>query len=214
MPRPPVDQPLLSRSSILEAALAIVDEHGMSKLSMRRLASELGVAPGSLYRWFPHQGALVQGVFDKALDTFVLPSAAEEDWRDGLRGLTQTFRQLWQRHPTLIPHLFGRGPVTEVELALRDQMHRLMKQAGVPEDRITVALLILPTFWFGLLTAMERGEFGGKRIGAANKMVEASPERYPHLSVIPVPSDDELYEAAVALIESCVVGLQGPTPPK
>src|SRR6202012_992090 len=39
----------LSRDKVLEAALRLIDEHGLAALSMRRLASDLGVEAMSLY---------------------------------------------------------------------------------------------------------------------------------------------------------------------
>ncbi|MGP3708237.1 TetR/AcrR family transcriptional regulator [Gordonia paraffinivorans] len=41
--------PVTSRAQILAAARAIIDEHGWEKLTIRRLASELGVGPTTLY---------------------------------------------------------------------------------------------------------------------------------------------------------------------
>ncbi|SDR89427.1 TetR family transcriptional regulator [Corynebacterium timonense] len=39
----------LSRGAISAAALSILDEYGLADVSMRRVASSLGVAPGALY---------------------------------------------------------------------------------------------------------------------------------------------------------------------
>ena len=39
----------LSRERITEAALGLLAEYGLADVSMRRVASTLGVAPGALY---------------------------------------------------------------------------------------------------------------------------------------------------------------------
>ncbi len=47
--RPRAGQEPISRELILEAALRLVDEHGMEALSMQRLAAEFGVDPMAIY---------------------------------------------------------------------------------------------------------------------------------------------------------------------
>ena len=48
----------LSRQRILEAAVRLVDAEGLNALTMRRLASELGVEGASLYKHIPNKAAL------------------------------------------------------------------------------------------------------------------------------------------------------------
>ncbi|MFW6051125.1 MAG: TetR/AcrR family transcriptional regulator [Myxococcota bacterium] len=43
----------------VDAALALVAEHGLDNLTIQRLAKETGLAVGALYRHFPGKGALV-----------------------------------------------------------------------------------------------------------------------------------------------------------
>src|SRR5689334_22041333 len=50
----------LTRESILEAALRVLDRDGMDGLSMRRVAQELGTGPASLYWHVRNKGELLQ----------------------------------------------------------------------------------------------------------------------------------------------------------
>lgn len=52
----------LSREEILEAAVAIVMEEGVERLSMRRIASRLGCSVASPYAYFKSQGDLVKDI--------------------------------------------------------------------------------------------------------------------------------------------------------
>lgn len=52
----------LNKPVILDAAQAILQEYGLADLTMRRLATALGVAPGALYWHFPNKQALLGGV--------------------------------------------------------------------------------------------------------------------------------------------------------
>lgn len=49
----------LTRSAIAVAALSILDEYGLGDVSMRRVAAELGVAPGALYWHIENKQALI-----------------------------------------------------------------------------------------------------------------------------------------------------------
>ncbi|RST10312.1 TetR/AcrR family transcriptional regulator [Streptomyces sp. WAC05374] len=70
----------LSRELVLATALALVDREGLSALSMRRLAAELGVEAMALYRYAAGKDALLDGlveaVFTEFLDTVAEPPVA------------------------------------------------------------------------------------------------------------------------------------------
>jgi AcrR family transcriptional regulator len=51
------DEPL-SHERIVSTALALVDEKGLPALSMRRLATALGVDPMAIYYYLPNKAAL------------------------------------------------------------------------------------------------------------------------------------------------------------
>lgn len=52
----------LSRESISRAALSLLDDYGLADVSMRRVASSLGVAPGALYWHVENKQALISGL--------------------------------------------------------------------------------------------------------------------------------------------------------
>ena len=64
---PGQDSAELSRSVILQAALAIVDRDGVDRLSMRRLSNALGRDPVMLYRHVPNKAAVLDGVAEIVL---------------------------------------------------------------------------------------------------------------------------------------------------
>ncbi|MDU7790355.1 MAG: helix-turn-helix domain-containing protein, partial [Corynebacterium sp.] len=39
----------INRESIIDAAISLLDTYGLGDVTMRRVASSLGVAPGALY---------------------------------------------------------------------------------------------------------------------------------------------------------------------
>ncbi|WP_129358295.1 MULTISPECIES: TetR family transcriptional regulator [Micrococcaceae] len=69
----------LTRERILETALSLLSEYGLGDLSMRRVAGELGVAPGALYYHVKNKQELLTQLASKMLDPEPLlsPGGAE-----------------------------------------------------------------------------------------------------------------------------------------
>ena len=58
-------QRALSRDIILSSALDVVDEEGLSALSLRSLGKRLGVSQAAFYRHFPDKAALLEGIAEQ-----------------------------------------------------------------------------------------------------------------------------------------------------
>ncbi len=58
-------QRALSREIILSTALDLVDEEGLSALSLRSLGKRLGVSQAAFYRHFPDKAALLEGIAEQ-----------------------------------------------------------------------------------------------------------------------------------------------------
>lgn len=88
----------LQRARVVDVAVALLDADGLDALTMRRLASELGVQPGALYWHFASKQALLDVMADRFLEGLVddLPAGAWDErlselaWR--LRGALLTHR--------------------------------------------------------------------------------------------------------------------------
>lgn len=56
--------PPARNEEVLEAALELIAEHGVTGASLRRLAKRLGMSQPSLYHYFPSKDALVAAILD------------------------------------------------------------------------------------------------------------------------------------------------------
>lgn len=56
---------VLTRDIILSAALELVDDAGLSALSLRSLGKRLGVSQAAFYRHFPDKAALLEGICEQ-----------------------------------------------------------------------------------------------------------------------------------------------------
>ncbi|MFC7262724.1 TetR/AcrR family transcriptional regulator [Streptomyces lutosisoli] len=107
----------LSRPLVLAAAVALVDRDGLAALTMRRLATDLGVEPMAIYRYTAGKEALVDGLveafFAEVNDR--LRASAEEIhadrdaepaglfWRAELRRIARAFAFVVHAHPEILP---------------------------------------------------------------------------------------------------------------
>ncbi|GAB0101336.1 TetR/AcrR family transcriptional regulator C-terminal domain-containing protein [Nocardia sp. JMUB6875] len=95
---------LLTRAAVLAAALEIIDEDGVDRLSMRRLGEVLGRDPMALYRHATNKAAVLDGVTEIVLDQLTVDTS-DPDWRHQLRLIARDFRRLAVDHPNVVPLL-------------------------------------------------------------------------------------------------------------
>ena len=101
----------LTRSMILQTALAIVDRDGVARLSMRRLSDALGRDPVILYRHVPNKAAVLDGIAEIVLAQLSVDNA-DPDWAGQLRTVARDFRQLALAHPNVVLLLVTRPLAT------------------------------------------------------------------------------------------------------
>ena len=101
----------LTRSMILQTALAIVDRDGVDRLSMRRLSDALGRDPVMIYRHVPNKAAVLDGVAEIVLAQLSVDKT-DPNWATQLRTVARDFRQLALAHPNVVPLLVTRPLAT------------------------------------------------------------------------------------------------------
>ncbi|MEU7838429.1 MULTISPECIES: TetR/AcrR family transcriptional regulator C-terminal domain-containing protein [unclassified Nonomuraea] len=92
----PAQRQTLSPQRIAMTAVEIADAEGLEAITMRRLATELGVAPMAPYRHVSGKDDLLQLMVDHVYAGFHLP--AEREWRESMRTLALRTRDLMLRH--------------------------------------------------------------------------------------------------------------------
>ena len=83
----------LSQSAILAKGLEIADRKGIDKLSIRKIAKELGKTPMALYRHFDSMANIQQGILALAfqeVDTAPIPGERWDDTIHALRRPSET----------------------------------------------------------------------------------------------------------------------------
>ncbi|AXB45421.1 TetR/AcrR family transcriptional regulator C-terminal domain-containing protein [Amycolatopsis albispora] len=89
------------RGQLVRAAIGVADAEGLDAVSMRRLATELGVGPMSLYRLVAGKDDLVAQMADTVFGDNELPDPGPDGWRAKLELAARLLWHLAQRHPWL-----------------------------------------------------------------------------------------------------------------
>jgi AcrR family transcriptional regulator len=129
----------LSRQQVLRAALRYVDEHGLEALSMHKLGAALGVKAMSLYKHVADKDDLLDGIVGLLWEE-IPAELPPGEWREAIRWLAGSLRDLVHRHPSAAPLLTSRQGLREHPLLIAQAVLRAMRQGDVPE-RCAVALL-------------------------------------------------------------------------
>ncbi|THA78470.1 TetR/AcrR family transcriptional regulator [Streptomyces sp. A0642] len=138
----------LTLERIGTVAVEIADAEGFAAVTMRRLATELGVAPMAAYRHVTGKDDLWALMAERVTAEMRIPDEVTE-WREVLRAFGLLTRDMMLRHPwvgQLPTHLFvltpGRLAIAERQLAALDGL-------GLDEDSMMVAFRTVSAFAHG-----------------------------------------------------------------
>ncbi|MGW1916821.1 TetR/AcrR family transcriptional regulator [Streptomyces sp. NPDC002076] len=130
----PVRMPL-SRKRVAEAALTVLDRHGLDGLSMRQVAAELGVAVSALYAHVSSKDDLLELMYTRLFDDYALPAPDPEHWQEQLRDFARAWRRRLLSHRDMARISMGHVPFTAELLPHVEALLAIFRTAGLP-DRI------------------------------------------------------------------------------
>jgi len=169
-------QTLLTRERIVEAAAALVDAEGLDAVSVRRLATELGVQGPSLYNHFGTKAEILDAVADAVIARVDVSAFAEYHWVEALRRWAHSYHAELSAHPNIVPVL-AHGPGTRpAALAMADRVYGALIDAGWSPARATH------------IGALMRYLVTGSALGSFALGFDIDPalyDQYPHLHSAP-----------------------------
>jgi TetR/AcrR family transcriptional regulator, tetracycline repressor protein len=185
--RRPGPAPTTSREQILTAALRIVDEQGLERLTMRRLGAELDVDPMTVYHYVPDKAALFDGLVERVFSEVELPRS-DERWEDSFRALARAFRLTLLRHADAVVLVGTRPPISEAAFDLVEAATRPLLAAGFTEEQAADGVDCLGRLVIGhALTEAGRppgGDVSGGEAEHVRAQQELSADRYPTLASV------------------------------
>ena len=125
---------IITRDAIVEAAIAIGDEKGLERVSMRAVAGRLGVQAMSLYHHVRNKAELLDAIHEHLILELTLPSESPT-WEAALRSAAGAYRALALRHPNLFVLVATRPISTPAEIAHIAPALTVFDEAGIPPEQ-------------------------------------------------------------------------------
>ncbi|GMK40910.1 TetR family transcriptional regulator [Paenibacillus sp. CCS19] len=181
----------LSIAKIVEAAIAIADQDGLSAVSMNRVASSLGYTPMSLYRYIESKEDLLVLMQDAVCDPNIPPQQEYANWREEMKAYVEASVDIFVRHPWYADIPIVGVPSTPNTLRYVDWAIHTMRDFPISDYEKMSFLLLLSSYARAvglirrdLMLSMKAGgtfeNFSGSSFGPALRQL-VKPEQYPSL---------------------------------
>jgi AcrR family transcriptional regulator len=164
--------PKFSRERLQQAALDLVDEHGLAGLSMRTLAARVGTGPMTLYshvRGREDLEVLVVEAVVAAADWSPTPS---DDWREQVHDVAAGMWRAVRAHPHAIPLILTRRTRSPAALAVAEALLGALARSGRTGQELLVAFRAVSAFVMGFAQAELAGPLAATAGEPASDVIE------------------------------------------
>jgi AcrR family transcriptional regulator len=141
----------LTPGVIVEAALAVVSRIGLDRLTMRAVATELGVSPMAIYHHLADKNELVEAMLEEIQSYQGLLVLEEDGWEAALRRYLLTSWASLTRYPGVSSYLLGR-PLFGATQSNIDRGIAFFRDAGFSQRNARLALALTLTYLHGRLS--------------------------------------------------------------
>ncbi|HTJ95285.1 MAG TPA: TetR/AcrR family transcriptional regulator [Pararobbsia sp.] len=175
MPRPRS----LTPADIAAAAIEVIDRDGLTALSMRTVAAELGTGTMSLYRYVKDREALERLVVDQVLATVEINAASRSSWSQQITHIAERMRNAINAHPSIVPLLMLHRHASQEVKRCAEAFLKALTQGGFEGEQRVIALRTLVSYLNGAFQAQYLSPLDGP---ATDELAELPADTYPLLS--------------------------------
>jgi AcrR family transcriptional regulator len=136
----------LTRERIVEAAFVVLDRVGYDRLSMRQVATELGVAVSALYVHVESKRELLDLMYARLFEGFKLEHLGPERWQEGIRDWAFQTRAKLKEHRDMARISMGGVPFTPELIPYVERLVAVFRAIGLPDRIAASAGDVISTF--------------------------------------------------------------------
>jgi AcrR family transcriptional regulator len=167
-----------SRERLQEAALALVDEHGVAGLSMRALAARVGTGPMTLYNHVRGREDLEVLVVEAVVAGADWSRERFDDWREQVHDVAAAMWRAVRAHPQAIPLILTRRTRSHGALEVAEALLAALARSGRTGRDLLIAFRTVSAFVMGFAQAELAGPLAvaaGERAADTIDRVRALP---------------------------------------
>ena len=138
----------LSKERVRDAAVLIADQGGLSGLTIRSLAEELGAKPMSVYYYVASKDELLDLLVDVVFEEIELPDP-KGDWRKEMRRRACSARDRLKQHSWAIGLLESRTSPGPATLRHHDTVLACLRNAGFSLELTAHAYALIDSYVYG-----------------------------------------------------------------
>lgn len=122
-------KPRTSLAEVVAAGVAIADAEGLAALSIRKVASRLGIGAMSIYTYVPGRSELVELMIDYVYGEHAIPDPALA-WRQRVEQWARETWRIYSAHPWLLDYNMARLPIGPHVLDVSESLYAALLTAG------------------------------------------------------------------------------------
>ncbi|WP_432829487.1 TetR/AcrR family transcriptional regulator [Dactylosporangium sp. CA-092794] len=179
-------KPALSRQGIIDAALAILHDEGLDKVTMRRVAAAVDSGHASLYVYVRDTEDLHAQILDALLGEIAPSAGGEGGWRDRLKALLTAYGNLLGRHPGIARMAMSTQPSGPNYAALVEAVLALLREGGVSDRQAAWGVDLLLLYPTALAVEHSNPKVNAQRADALSEMATqlptVDPAQFPNIA--------------------------------
>lgn len=215
----------LTRDRIVDAAFVVLDREGYDGLSMRQVATQLGVAVSALYAHVTSKDELLEHMYTRLFTGYEVPEPDPANWREQVKDFAMHGRARLLQHRDMARISMAHVPFTPELLPHVERILAIFRQAGLPDEVAAAAGDMISTFMDGFAFEETMWEERRRNADAASwdemrvtlkRYFDAlPPERFPNLIALSDAMFRDTNDARFELgIDIILRGLASYIPPK
>lgn len=180
---------------MVDRALALADQSGLDALTIRKLATELGVTPMALYWHFRGKDELLEGLAERVWSEIDLTVDRTAPWTEQIRSLLESLLRVLRAHPAA-PGLLLHSEKLHAEAALNatELTLDILRTAGFSAE--DASYTARSTLWTGITLVMS--EPGIESLNDAER-AELQRKKQVQLASQPLARYPRLVECAIPM---------------
>ncbi|WP_328712804.1 TetR/AcrR family transcriptional regulator [Nocardia salmonicida] len=198
-----------SREQLQTAALNLVDEQGLTGLTMRNLATELGTGAMTIYNYVDGREGLEELVAAAVMSQARWAETAD-DWAAQVAAIAEGMWWAVRAHPHAIPLILTRRSSDVATLAPAEALLRALSHSGRSGRDLLIAFRTVSGYISGFAQAELTSPLSAATPGAVTERIAALPaDRFPKLiEIATVAADSDPQEEFRAGLQLILAGLQ------